>query len=393
MIQAVLCNTSRPDLPGVPIRFPIGDYAGIYEKLQSIGIGSVAVSDCFVSELGSDSPILKCLEGTEINVDELDYLAKRLESFDKYELAQFQGTAVNRDLSNMKDLINLTFCCQSVTVIQDFTDLNAVGKKHYMNLHGGLTEDDLKSVDFREAALSLLLDEEGTVTPYGVVYENGMELELYYDGLYFPDYRYSGDTVLTVAVTDRSLPEDTRDIAWLYLQAVDCQIERALQRAGIQDEDMRLQYIDSELPAALIDLMGTEESLCELNGLCARFQELDAGYRQKSEAALQMASPADLTQVRNLLSQLDLFDFVPGASSPEEYGRYMIMESGHFDYDSELDAYYDFKKYGEQRIAGEYGMFTETGYVSYHGFVSIEEVMAGIETERMNMTVGGMQMG
>ncbi len=390
MIQALLSNRNRPDMPPVPVCFPIGDYAGIYENLKSIGIGNIAVRDCFVSELSGDYPILERLEETEINVDELDYLAKRLESFDKYELAQFQGTVTSRDLSDMTDLINLTFCCQSVTVIQDFTDLTSTGKKHYMNLHGGLTEDDLKSVDFRKIALSLLLDEECTVTPYGVVYENGMKLELYYDGLYFPDYRYSGDTLLTVAVTDRSLPEDTKDIAWLYLPAADCQIERALLRAGIQDEDMRLQYDDSELPAALVDLMGTEENLYELNRLCIRFQELDDGNRQKAEAVLQMASPADLIQARKLLSQLDLFDFTPGISTPAEYGRYMIMESGHFDYDSELDAYYDFKKYGEQRIAGEHGQFTETGYVSYHGFVSIEEVMEGIETERMNMTMGGM---
>lgn len=390
MIRALLSNRSQPDMPSVPVCFPIGDYAGIYETLRSIGIGNIAMRDCLVSELGGDYPILKRLEETEVNVDELDYLAKRLESFDKYELAQFQGSAVSQDLSDMTDLINLTFCCQGVTVIQDFTDLADIGRKHYMNLHGGLTEDDLKSVDFRKTALSLLLDEEVTVTPYGVVYENGMKLEPYYDGLYFPDYRYSGDMVLTLAVTDRSLPQDTRDIAWLYLPAEDCQIERALMRAGIQDEYMRLQYDDSELPAALVDLMGTEENLYELNRLCACFQKLDGGGRQKAEAALEMASPADLAQARNLLSQLDLFEFVPGVSTPEEYGRYMIMESGHFDYDSELDAYYEFKKYGEQRIAGEYGQFTETGYVSYHGFVSIEEIMVEIETERMDMTMVGM---
>jgi hypothetical protein len=49
------------------------------------------------------------------------------------------------------------------------------------------------------------------------------------------------------------------DIAWLYLPAEDCQIERALLRAGIQDEDMRLRYDDTELPALLVDLMGPQE--------------------------------------------------------------------------------------------------------------------------------------
>lgn len=190
-----------------------------------------------------------------------------------------------------------------------------------------------------------------------------------------------------MAVTDRSLPEDTKDIAWLYLPAEDCQIERALLRAGIYIENMRLQYIDSELPAVLVELECTE-SIFELNGLCASIQELDDGCYQKAAAALQMSCPANLTQAWNLLSQIDLFDFVPGVSSPKEYGRYMIRESGYFEYDDELDEFYAFKKYGEQRIAREYGLFTEAGYVSYHGFISIDEVMAGIETERMNMTMG-----
>ena len=57
---------------------------------------------------------------------ELDYLAKRLESFDRYELAQFQGTSVSQDYFNMTDSINLTFCCQGVTVVQNLTDLTAV---------------------------------------------------------------------------------------------------------------------------------------------------------------------------------------------------------------------------------------------------------------------------
>ncbi|MDD3231511.1 MAG: hypothetical protein PHE09_20220 [Oscillospiraceae bacterium] len=121
-------------------------------------------------------------------MDKLDYLTKRLESFDPYELAQFQGAAVSYGYFSIRNLINLTFCCQEVTVVQDFTDLTAIGRKHYMDLHGGLTEEEIKSVDFRKTALSLLLNGEVKITPYGVVYDNGMQLELCYDGLYFRDY-------------------------------------------------------------------------------------------------------------------------------------------------------------------------------------------------------------
>ena len=34
----------------------------------------------------------------------------------------------------MTDLINLTFCCQQATVITDFSDLEAAGREHCMNL-------------------------------------------------------------------------------------------------------------------------------------------------------------------------------------------------------------------------------------------------------------------
>ena len=78
----------------------------------------------------------------------------------------------------MTDLINLTFCCQQVTVIADFTDLEAVGRDHYLNLNGGCAStEDLNNLDGYETALLLIDSGAGTITPYGVVYDNGMKLE------------------------------------------------------------------------------------------------------------------------------------------------------------------------------------------------------------------------
>jgi hypothetical protein len=41
-------------------------------------------------------------------------------------------------------------------------------------------------------------------------------------------------------------------------------------------------------------------------------------------------------------------------------------------------------------MSQEQGQYVGGGYVSYHGFISIEEVLAGSETERMEQTLGGM---
>lgn len=101
-----------------------------------------------MKEISGGYPILKRLEGTAVNVDESDYLVKRLESFDKQEVAQYQGVAASRGISNVVDFINLTFSCQSATVVQDFANLDIIGKAHYMDIHGGVTEDELQTVDF-----------------------------------------------------------------------------------------------------------------------------------------------------------------------------------------------------------------------------------------------------
>lgn len=396
MIQTTLFNPNRADLPPVPVCFPILGYKEIYTKLEAIGIGNVMVRDCLVNEISGSYPILKRLENATVNVDELDYLAKRLESFDHRELVKFQGVAAINGYTDMTDLINLTFCCQEATVVRDFSDLGKIGREHYMDLHGGITEDELKKVDFQKTALSLLLNESGKVTPYGVVYENCMYMAQLYDGKTFPDYDYSGQSVMTVAITDRNEPDTSDSITWLYLPMEDCCIERAMLRAGINTfEDIRLQVHSSDLPAELDTLLSADtQQLRDLNVLSnvlsAKYQILNDVGRQKLGAVIQMASPSNLTEAINLIGQLDLFDFVPGVSTPEEYGRHMIIESGHFNYDGELDEFYDFKKYGNLRISNEQGQFTPAGHISYHGFISIDEVMAGSETERMGMTMGGM---
>ena len=74
------------------------------------------------------------------------------------------------DVSDIQDFINLTFCCQEATVITDFSDLEAVGRAHYMNLHGGCaSSEELANLDGHETAVLLIDSGGGKVTPYGVV--------------------------------------------------------------------------------------------------------------------------------------------------------------------------------------------------------------------------------
>ena len=392
MIQAVLSNPSHPEYGVATIPFPIprDQYAHCMELLEALEIGDAVKADCKVEKIDSFYTVLKRTEMLTVNVEELNYLAKRLDSFDTGEAAQFQAMAHKLELFELKDLINLTFCCQQATVITDFSDLAAIGRDHYMNLHGGSASvDELNELDVKGTARQLIESGSGTITPYGVVYDNGMKLEQVYDGRLFPCYYYEPNAI-TVAVTSKTEPEDTNHITWLFLPMVQEKIDRALQRAGITDPaDVRLRMEDTQLPDEVDVLLDMEqESLADLNALAQAADVLSTDDMKKLGAVVTMAKPQNAEQVKNLVENLDLFDFAPGAHTPEEYGKYMIRQSGHFDYDENLDEFYDYEGYALQRMNEEGGMFTDRGYIAYKGYYSMEEVMNGSQSSHMEM--GGL---
>ena len=392
MIRAVLGNPNHPEYGVATIPFPIprDQYAHCVELLEALEIGDAVKADCKVERIDSFYTVLKRTEMLTVNVEELNYLAKRLDSFDTGEAAQFQAMAHKLELFELKDLINLTFCCQQATVITDFSDLAAIGRNHYMNLHGdSASVDELNALDGKGTARQLIESGSGTITPYGVVYDNGMKLEQVYDGRFFPCYYYEPNAI-TVAVTAKSEPEDTEHITWLFLPMVQEEIDRALLRGGITDpSEIRLSLEDSWLPHEVLDLLDMDHvDISELNALVQALDEFSDMSIRKYAAAAVMARPHTTEQAKHLAENLDLFDFAPSASTPEEYGKYMIQQSGRFEYDENLDAFYDYEKYGTERMNEEDGMFTDRGYIAYKGYISMEEVMNGSQSSHMEM--GGM---
>ena len=392
MMSAVLSNPDHPEYGVATIPFPVprDQYTYCMDLLEALEIGDTVKADCKMEKVDSFYTVLKRVEMLTVNVEELNYLAKRLESFDTGEAAQFQAMAHKLELFELKDLINLTFCCQQATVITDFSDLAAIGRDHYMNLHGGSASvDELNALDGKGTARQLIESGSGTITPYGVVYDNGMKLEPVYDGRFFPCYYYEPNAI-TVAVTSKSELEDTEHITWLYLPVAQEEIDRVLQRAGITDPaDARLRLEDSQLPNEVDVLLDMEyETLYDLNGLAETTDGLSNADIEKLGAVVMLAEPKSAAQIKNLAESLDLFDFAPGAHSPAEYGKYMIQQSGHFDYDENLDAFYDYEKYGTERMNEEDGMFTDRGYIAYKGYYSMEEVMNGGQSN--HMVLGGL---
>ena len=95
-MKAVLSNADHPEygVATIPLPIPRNQYDHCVALLESLEIGHVSDADCHVDALDSAWPVLYRLEGARVNLDELDYLAKRLDSFDDYS---FGGTALVGD--------------------------------------------------------------------------------------------------------------------------------------------------------------------------------------------------------------------------------------------------------------------------------------------------------
>ena len=379
MFKASLKNNNIPELGTVTVEFPIPEaqYEETIRALNGIQSGAVVEQDCFVADIGTaDCPALERLIGTMANVDELDWLGKQLESFDRYELLQFNAAVERFRLSAADELIDLSFCAREVTVVSDFNDLELVGKRHYLTVHGACDPKELENLDGKETALALISGQPGYVTRYGVVYDNGMKLEQAYDRKHLPPIWMAANSILELKIRATG-EDDPKKQEWVQLPTSQIKLERVTLRAGIAScGEMQMLFSGSRFPDAVDCALNFEqESPFELNQLCRACLNFKEQNFVKLGAVCQMAKPTCAANIRQLAENLDQFDFAPNVHTPEELGKYMIQQSGHYEYDENLEDFYNYGDYGVKRMLQEDGVFVDRGYVSYHGTLTLEELM------------------
>ena len=299
-----------------------------------------------------------------------------MESFDRYELLQFNAAVERFGLSAADELIDLSFCAREVAVVSDFNDLELVGKRHYLTVHGACDPKELENLDGKETALALISGQPGYVTRYGVVYDNGIKLEQAYDRKHLPPIWMAENCILELKIRATG-EDDPKKQEWVQLPASQIKLERAMLRAGIPScGEMQILFSGSRFSDEVDCALDFEqESLFELNRLCqtcANFQDADF---EKLGAVCQMAKPACAANIRQLAENLDQCDFAPDAHTPEELGKYMIRRSGRYEYDEKLKDFYNYGDYGVEKMLREGGEFVDRGYVSYHGALTLEELM------------------
>jgi hypothetical protein len=191
MLEMTLRKYDAPSYRTAVIAFPANEQ-NLEKALDRIGVGITIEKNCLVDKISGDEGALQGLIGQCVNADEMQYLAKRLDSFDKSEIQTFRAAVHAERLTTVKDMINLTFNLQAYTVITDFSDIAGIGKNHELNRQLAMTVQEMEQTDFAEIGRRLIKEQKGVITPYGVLYSTGNEKQELYNGEQFPEFSYRG---------------------------------------------------------------------------------------------------------------------------------------------------------------------------------------------------------
>ncbi|MBE6949869.1 MAG: hypothetical protein E7451_00840 [Ruminococcaceae bacterium] len=111
------------------IKFPCTD-SELQSKLEQLHPAAPHSDSIFILSV-QEPTALSVLEDQFLDLDELNYLVKRYERFHE-----------------PRDLINLTFNLPCYTVIQNLSRMEAVGKAHYLTIHGAMSREEQQRTDF-----------------------------------------------------------------------------------------------------------------------------------------------------------------------------------------------------------------------------------------------------
>lgn len=353
------------------------------EVCNELGIEMTTEPNCYIED-ARDERFLNTLADDNVNIDELNYLMKRFDGFNSRETDKFYAVAFAEEYSSMDDLINLSFNLHGYSLVNNFDDFNKLGKDLYLSEKMAVASEGLEKLDGEAYALDVIKNNKtARVTPYGVLYRNSNEIYQVYNGKQLPPYGWR-ESMATLELRAKDQSE------FIYLPSPDIEIEKALMRLGVSYlQDCELHLDSHNLPNAVLKMIPHNDSIVErldiLNRVSDIFLEMDGdvGY---FEELMNYIKPSNIDEIFLLAETMYEFESFDGINNAEDYGRYMITESGHFEYDHNLEEYIDFKRYGEEKIENETGAFTDKGYILYHGY---NQKLANLLSENLGIEIPG----
>lgn len=377
-----LKRIDRKEDESIMFNFPYeeSEISKVYNQLE---LETSTAPNCYIEEVVYDSDMNEVLKGKECNIDKLNFLFKRMEGFDTKERKVFFASAFTENTETIAELINLSFNTHCYSLVSDFNNLEAVGKDLYLSEKQAVAVKELDELNGESFAMEVIKSNPNSrITPYGVLYKNSNEPEQIYNGKQFPPYHWK-ESMATIQLTAKGANE------FIYLPCSDVEIEKALMRLESPYlHDCEVTIIDDNFSKEVLDIISADSTplikIDTLNKLAGYYKEIGNHNIEYFEKLMDYVKPRTVDEIFALADSMYEFELFDGIHSVESYGRYMICDSGHFEYDSNLEEYIDFKRYGREKMAQEDGVFSEKGYITYHGY---NQKLANLLFENLGMVL------
>ena len=283
------------ELVGEWVKFPT-TAEEMKEVFKRIGIGQrddfgqpyeewfITDYDCYVDGLYSKL-------GEYENLDELNYLASKLDEMSESEYAQFQaGMEMGDHCGSLQEIINLTENLDCYEVYPDIHDYDDLGRYYIDELEVMQVPEHLQNyIDYEAYGRDVAMDENGSFTDQGYVRDTGDRFCEYYDG-----ERGSIPDEYRVMTFQDDLPEEEKS-------------EWAMDIAFDMDEFFRQN--DPQYAAEHPEVHAAKEALYEnlMAGRISALEEKLAALGQTQEDYL----PSEIEKFKDATGYEEFLDFDP----------------------------------------------------------------------------------
>ena len=315
--------------------------------MKCIGIEDI-VPVCCISEVWDEPSYFGFLKDQTVSMDELNFLARRLDGMTEYEKRVVGVYSSETGIREMKQLINLTYSLQGLSLLTDLTDGNRVGLRLYLDRHLAISEEEKSKMDFNAYAQKIFSEGKCKFLPHGILVDQGFQMEKVYNGKTFPEYIDRPDE--TVAVL--SLENEAGDKEYLYLPTDISAMDKVKKRLniaafaeGIVNGIENIRLPESILPSPedmCMSLQGDVQKLTLFNEMCQTVSCFDEAKMDRLAMAAGFVGTSEFTDITYIAKHLDEFEIHPQIHTDKEYGEFLVKEAGMFEVDEILLPHIDY---------------------------------------------------
>ena len=358
-------------------------------------------------------PILPFRRLDSPSIDELNFLAKRLDGLNEDERLVLRAVAprilkVGEDeIMSPKDLINLTYGLNEVSVISNVSNPKQLGQFVIENdLHTdveAVPKDSLYLLDAIKIGQLQQQNDGGVFMDGHYILAGEYELPEVYDGKTLPIeerspwYAFKLDATRPPQGDDLGEVEKMAETLFLPVDREDA--DALAQRLGLERiEDCVYLGFESSIPQIDGDKFGDMHNFDQLNNLSEMMLEMSPSDQVKFKAVLSAEEPESIEQVLDVARSLDQYEFAPMVEDEAHFFKSYIQR--HLDTKVDprwLDSLLARNEGTEllERVGGtltDYGVISSRGGTLYEPVSRYEPEQAEteeIEQNEIKQTIGG----